>query len=138
MKSNQFGEPGNDDFTVELSIKFTENYPEGIPEITIDGIDEKFEKMKAVAEENLCMVMVFAIVSTMQEEIEELLNVKRRRLLEIEQKGTTLNLSDMTLIGAQGEVEIDESLFDKEMPTQSPPFSTGSCNILNLVGKLES
>ncbi|CAI5448698.1 unnamed protein product [Caenorhabditis angaria] len=49
--------------------------------ITIDGIDEKFEvtrifeaieKMKAVAEENLCMVMVFAIVSAMQEEIEEL------------------------------------------------------------------
>ncbi|CAI5443974.1 unnamed protein product [Caenorhabditis angaria] len=95
MKSNQFGEPGNDDFTVELSIKFTENYPEGIPETTIDGIDEQFEvtrifeaieKMKAVAEENLCMVMVFSIVSAMQEEIEELLNVKRRRLLEIEQK----------------------------------------------------
>ncbi|CAI5443262.1 unnamed protein product [Caenorhabditis angaria] len=137
LKSNQFGEPGNDDFTVELSIKFTENYPEGIPETTIDGIDEKFEvtrifeaieKMKAVAEENLCMVMVFAIVSAMQEEMEELLNVKRRRLLEIEQKGATLNLSDMTLIGAQDEVEIDESLFDKEMPTQSPPFSTGPCN----------
>ncbi|CAI5438332.1 unnamed protein product [Caenorhabditis angaria] len=87
MKSNQFGEPGNDDFTVELSIKFTENYPEGIPETTIDGIDEKFE-------------------------------------------GATLNLSDMTLIGAQDEVEIDESLFGKEMPTQSPPFSTGPCNIL--------
>ncbi|CAI5438026.1 unnamed protein product [Caenorhabditis angaria] len=184
LKSNQFGEPEDDDFTVELGIKFTENYPDEIPEITIDGIDEEFEeirifeaieKMKAVAEENLGMVMVFAIVSAMQEEIGELLNVKKAekdKVLEIEKeakeaesrkkfegtvvtpdsfrawkekfdaerkaanesaekerlaalagrltgrqlflKDATLNLSDMTLIGAQDEVEIDESLFDNE------------------------
>ncbi|CAI5439363.1 unnamed protein product [Caenorhabditis angaria] len=170
----QFGEPGNDDFTVELSIKFTD--PEGIPETTIDGIDEKFEvtrifeaieKMKAVAEENLCMVMVFAIVSAMQEEIEELLNgnvvtpkslrawkekldaerkaanesAEKERLAALDGRltdGKTIVLEGCHFefvgydvdTGAQDKVEIDESLFDKEMRTQSPPFSTGPCNIL--------
>ncbi|CAB04837.2 RWD domain-containing protein [Caenorhabditis elegans] len=184
LKSNQYEDPTDDDFDVELGIEFTENYPDEIPIITLNGIEDAFtaeriaesiDKLRSVAEENLGMVMVFAIVSALQDEIGELVDVKKRakeEKVEIEKEkkeaesrkkfeGTvvtpdtfrawkdrfdeerkaeidaaekerlaslagrltgrqlflrdaTLNLSDVTLIGAQDEVEIDESLFDNE------------------------
>ncbi|EGT31286.1 hypothetical protein CAEBREN_06093 [Caenorhabditis brenneri] len=184
LKSNQYEDPTDDDFDVTLGIEFPEKYPDEIPIITLSGIEDAFteeriaeaiEKLKAVAEENLGMVMVFAIVSALQDEIGELVEVKKQAKeakVEIEKEkkeaesrkkfeGTivtpdsfrawkekfdlerkaevdaaekerlanlagrltgrqlflrdaTLNLSDVTLIGAQDEVEIDESLFDNE------------------------
>lgn len=58
-----------------------------IPIITLNGIEDAFtaeriaesiDKLRSVAEENLGMVMVFAIVSALQDEIGELVDVKKR------------------------------------------------------------
>ncbi|PIC54891.1 hypothetical protein B9Z55_003959 [Caenorhabditis nigoni] len=184
LKSNQYDDPSDDDFDVSLGIEFTESYPDEIPIITLAGIEDVFseerisesiQKLRAVAEENLGMVMVFAIVSALQDEIGDLVELKKKAKEEIKEiekekkeaesrkkfEGTvvtpesfrewkekfdserkavidaaekerlanlagrltgrqlflrdaTLNLSDVTLIGAQDEVEIDESLFDNE------------------------
>ncbi|EFO83757.1 hypothetical protein GCK72_001557 [Caenorhabditis remanei] len=184
LKSNQYDDPTDDDFDVSLGIEFPEKYPDEIPKITLSGIEDAFteeriaesiQKLQSVAEENLGMVMVFAIVSALQDEIGELVEVKKKAKEEIKEiekekkeaesrkkfEGTvvtpesfrawkekfdaerkaeidlaekerlanlagrltgrqlflrdaTLNLSDVTLIGAQDEVEIDESLFDNE------------------------
>lgn len=184
LKSNQYEDPTDDDFDVSLGIEFPEKYPDEIPIITLSGIEDAFSeeriaesinKLQSVAEENLGMVMVFAIVSALQDEIGELVEVKKQAKEEIKEiekekkeaesrkkfEGTivtpdsfrawkdkfdderraeidaaekerlaslagrltgrqlflrdaTLSLSDVTLIGAQDEVEIDESLFDNE------------------------
>ncbi|CAB3408356.1 unnamed protein product [Caenorhabditis bovis] len=184
LKSNQFGEPEDDDFEVTLHVNFPENYPDVAPELSLSGIEDIFKeerieevlkKLYAAAEENLGMVMVFAIVSALQEEIGELMNdrkkakeliveaekeakeaetrkkfegtvvtpesfrawkekfdAERKAMIENAEKerlaqlagrltgkqlflrDASLNLSDMTLIGNQDDVEIDKSLFDNE------------------------
>ncbi|CAI2298710.1 unnamed protein product [Caenorhabditis sp. 36 PRJEB53466] len=184
LKSNQYDDPTDDDFEVSLGITFPETYPDTIPEISLNGIEDVFSeerieksvrKLRATAEENVGMVMVFAVVSALQDEIGELVEVKKRAKDEIHEiekekkeaesrkkfEGTvvtpesfrawkerfdaerkaeidaaererlallagrltgrqlflrdaTLNLSDVTIIGDDEDVEIDESLFDNE------------------------
>uniref|UniRef100_A0A8R1IVP8 RWD domain-containing protein n=1 Tax=Caenorhabditis japonica TaxID=281687 RepID=A0A8R1IVP8_CAEJA len=98
LKSNMHDEATDDDFEVSLNISFPENYPDTIPEISLDGIEDEFtaeritsavEKLNAVAEENVGMVMVFAIVSALQDEIGELVELRKQAseaIVEIEKE----------------------------------------------------
>ncbi|KHJ84794.1 RWD domain protein [Oesophagostomum dentatum] len=74
LKSNQENESSSD-FEVALVIELPENYPDVIPRISLEGIDELFsqeriqktiELLENEAANNIGMVMVFSIVSALQ------------------------------------------------------------------------
>lgn len=86
LKSNQENECESD-FDVVLVLELPENYPDVIPRISIEGIDDLFsserieqtvEVLKNEATNNLGMVMVFSIVSALQDEIGNLLDEKKK------------------------------------------------------------
>lgn len=86
LKSNQENE-SESDFDVVLVLELPENYPDVIPRISIEGIDDLFsserieqtvEVLKNEATNNLGMVMVFSIVSALQDEIGNLLDEKKK------------------------------------------------------------
>ncbi|KAK6728270.1 hypothetical protein RB195_005733 [Necator americanus] len=86
LKTNQENECDSD-FEVALVIGLPENYPDVIPRISLEGIDHLFseerirkavEMLENEASNNLGMVMVFSIVSALQEEMGALLAEKKK------------------------------------------------------------
>ncbi|CAI4226778.1 unnamed protein product [Auanema sp. JU1783] len=78
LKSNQEEDATAHDFELSLLLELGGNYPDELPEVSVEGLDgifpdERIEeisnKLDAEAENYKGMVMVFSIVSAMQEEI---------------------------------------------------------------------
>ncbi|CAJ0592422.1 unnamed protein product [Cylicocyclus nassatus] len=95
LKSNQENESPSD-FEVALVVELPEDYPDAIPRIRLEGIDHLFTKeriQKAVqlleneAGSNLGMVMVFTVVSALQDELGVLLAEKMKEAeLKVEEE----------------------------------------------------
>ncbi|VDO59246.1 hypothetical protein V3C99_004073 [Haemonchus contortus] len=88
LKSNQENECACD-FDVALVMQLPETYPDVIPRISLEGLDDIFtddrvqqavHKLEEEASNNLGMVMVFSIVSALQDEIGVLLEEKKKEL----------------------------------------------------------
>ncbi|EYC32112.1 hypothetical protein Y032_0003g1407 [Ancylostoma ceylanicum] len=86
LKSNQEDECDSD-FEITLVIELPEKYPDVIPRISLEGVDHLFseeriqktvESLENEATNNLGMVMVFSIVSALQEEMGTLLEEKKK------------------------------------------------------------
>ncbi|VDL84662.1 unnamed protein product [Nippostrongylus brasiliensis] len=85
LKSNQENECDSD-FDISLVLELPEQYPDVIPRISLEGIEDLFssdrikkavEVLEQEASNNIGMVMVFSIVSALQDEIGNLLNEKK-------------------------------------------------------------
>ncbi|GMR53641.1 hypothetical protein PMAYCL1PPCAC_23836 [Pristionchus mayeri] len=75
-----------DDFELTLLISLPKEYPDVIPEMRFEDLEEHFSesviegvmsKLREVAQENLGMVMIFTIISSLQEEIGSLIEHRK-------------------------------------------------------------
>ncbi|XP_007429119.1 RWD domain-containing protein 1 [Python bivittatus] len=90
-------EAGENDETVQTTLKFTysENYPDEVPlyellsheNLENNDITDILKLLQEQAEENLGMVMIFTLVSAVQEKLNEIVDqIKTRREAEKKQK----------------------------------------------------
>ncbi|KAE9413459.1 hypothetical protein Angca_010052, partial [Angiostrongylus cantonensis] len=95
LKSGQDGER-NSDFQISLLIELPSNYPDVIPRLALEDVDDVLstgriqkavKKLEDEARVNLGMVMVFSIVSALQDEIGILLEEKKKETeLKVEEE----------------------------------------------------
>ncbi|CAJ0961409.1 unnamed protein product, partial [Mesorhabditis belari] len=98
LKSSQEENRGGSvpEFTISLLVELPENYPDVIPKLGLEGVEDLFSeerinqvlsKLNQVAEESVGMVMVFTIFAALQDEIGTLVDdLKQRAETEIEER----------------------------------------------------
>ncbi|CAJ0573320.1 unnamed protein product, partial [Mesorhabditis spiculigera] len=90
LKSTQDEEnhDGTPEFLISLIAELPEKYPDELPKLRLEGVDDLFSekriaevinKLNTVAEETLGMVMIFTIVSALQDEIGALIEDLKNR-----------------------------------------------------------
>ncbi|KAK0424393.1 hypothetical protein QR680_008653 [Steinernema hermaphroditum] len=88
-----------DEFVMELQVNLTKNYPDEVPKISLEGLEDRYpqsriqklvDELHQVAGENLGMPLVFTVISHLQEQIGLIVNesatLKEEALKEAEKK----------------------------------------------------
>ncbi|KAK6169989.1 hypothetical protein SNE40_018490 [Patella caerulea] len=140
-------EPQDDTITCTLQFTYTPKYPDESPQIEItesenldfDQTKELNRFMRETAEENLGMVMVFTIVSAVQEKLgnlieeakEKILQEKERKLKEEEEiafkkfQGTRVTIENFLAWKAKFDAEMAELKQKKQSKESSSKKKTG-------------
>ncbi|KAI0065352.1 RWD-domain-containing protein [Artomyces pyxidatus] len=92
-------EDGEDTLKLALNVTYTDEYPDALPELSLEAIDGEVEdteieslldSTRTVGEENLGMAMTFTIVSHLREQLSALIRtrseLRRKRAADEEQK----------------------------------------------------
>ncbi|POW14734.1 hypothetical protein PSTT_02741 [Puccinia striiformis] len=83
--------------TVNLKIKYTENYPDELPEIRIESVEGELtelelestiEKLKEAGRESIGMAMIFTLSLALQQELGQILSDRAIEVIRLEQEET--------------------------------------------------
>ncbi|GJJ68038.1 hypothetical protein EMPS_00384 [Entomortierella parvispora] len=120
---------GEDTYIIKLIVKYTETYPETLPEFSIDMVEGELEqedfdtimtKVTEAAEEAIGMGMVFSMASTAKDSLSEIIlfNKERREREEEERAQREIEEEEKRKEGTRVTVELFtrwKTAFDAEM-----------------------
>ncbi|KAG0360952.1 ubiquitin-conjugating enzyme/RWD-like protein [Gamsiella multidivaricata] len=120
---------GDDTYTLKLHVKYTETYPDSLPEFSLDfeegeleqeDFDTIMKKVTESAEEAIGMGMVFSMASTAKDALTEIIqvNMARREKEEHEQLQREMEEEERKRAGTKVTVEVFmkwKTAFDAEM-----------------------
>ncbi|XP_006458147.1 hypothetical protein AGABI2DRAFT_190501 [Agaricus bisporus var. bisporus H97] len=94
-------EDGAEPLKVTLNVHYTDDYPQSIPQLSLEPIDTTFDdeeisqllqELQSVGEDNIGMAMTFTLVSHLREQLSKLLRERIESLKKEEQQRERLEL----------------------------------------------